>query len=114
MSIRDWPSAERPREKLLHLGPGALSEAELLALVIRIGRRGARAPSTWRARSSRNSARCARCLSADVERFCQHPGLGPARYAELQAALELARRHYQEALADRPGSATRRARPGTS
>src|ERR1700752_2612944 len=40
MSIRDWPVAERPREKLLALGPAALSEAELLAIVIRNGRRG--------------------------------------------------------------------------
>ena len=43
MSIRDWPVTERPREKLLELGPAALSEAELLAIVIRNGRRGASA-----------------------------------------------------------------------
>jgi DNA repair protein RadC len=43
MSIRDWPPAERPREKLLERGPAALSEAELLAIVIRKGARGASA-----------------------------------------------------------------------
>jgi DNA repair protein RadC len=102
MSIRDWPSAERPREKLLQLGPGALSAAELLALVIRIGHRGSSAVDL--AREVLKEFRSLRALlSADVERFCQHRGLGPARYAELQAALELARRHYQEALEAGPG-----------
>ena len=40
MSIRDWPKSERPREKLIELGPGALSEAELLAILLRTGTRG--------------------------------------------------------------------------
>ncbi len=102
MSIRDWPVMERPREKLLELGPAALSEAELLAIVIRTGRRGASAVDL--ARSMLTEFHSLRgLLSADAERFCRHAGLGKARYAELQAALELARRHYQEALQTGPG-----------
>jgi DNA repair protein RadC len=102
MSIRDWPVMERPREKLLEMGPAALSEAELLAIVIRTGRRGASAVDL--ARALLKEFRSLRALlSADASRFCQQAGLGKARYAELQAALELARRHYQEALETGPG-----------
>ncbi|HSD74949.1 MAG TPA: DNA repair protein RadC [Steroidobacteraceae bacterium] len=102
MSIRDWPAAERPREKLLERGPGALSEAELLAIMIRKGGRGTSAIDV--ARSVLKEFRSLRgLLSADAHRFCQHPGLGMTHYAELQAALELARRHYQEALQTGPG-----------
>lgn len=93
---------ERPREKLLERGPAALSEAELLAIVIRTGRRGVSAVDL--ARSVLKEFRSLRALlSADANRFCQQAGLGKARYAELQAALELARRHYQEALETGPG-----------
>lgn len=92
---------ERPREKLLELGAAALSEAELLAIVIRTGRRGASAVDL--ARSMLKEFRSLRgLLSADAERFCRHAGVGKVRYAELQAALELARRHYQEALQTGP------------
>ncbi len=101
MSIRDWPLMERPREKLLEHGAGALSEAELLAIVIRTGRRGASAVDLARAllkefRSLRG------LLSASAEQFCGQAGLGKASYAELQAALELARRHFQETLQAEP------------
>jgi DNA repair protein RadC len=102
MSIRDWPPAERPREKLIERGPGALSEAELLAIMIRKGGRGTSAIDV--ARSVLKEFRSLRgLLSADAQRFCQHPGLGMTHYAALQAALELARRHYQEALQTGPG-----------
>lgn len=101
MSIRDWPLMERPREKLLEHGAAALSEAELLAIVIRTGRRGSSAVDLARAvlkefRSLRG------LLSADAKQFCRQAGLGKARYAELQAALELARRHFQETLQASP------------
>lgn len=102
MAIRDWPVMERPREKLLELGPAVLSEAELLAIVIRTGRRGVSAVDL--ARSVLVEFRSLRgLLTADAASFCRHAGLGLARYAELQAALELARRHYQEALQTGPG-----------
>lgn len=97
MSIRDWPEHERPREKLLAHGAGAMSEAELLAILIRTGTRGASAVDVARSLlvefgSLRN------LLTADRERLFSARGLGAARYVSLQAALELARRHYQELM----------------
>jgi DNA repair protein RadC len=102
MAIRDWPAGERPREKLLGLGAAALSEAELLAIVFRTGRRGASAVDLAR-EALREFGSLRALLSAEVSEFCRHPGLGTARYTQLQAALELARRHYQEALQAGPG-----------
>jgi DNA repair protein RadC len=97
MSIRDWPSTERPREKLLARGAGSLSEAELLAILLHTGIPGRSAVDVARHllvefQSLRG------LLSAAPERACAAPGLGPARFARLQAALELARRHYQERM----------------
>ena len=97
MSIKDWPAEERPREKLLAGGARALSEAELLAIWLRTGARGQNAVEL--ARALLTEFRSLRALfSADAERLCRHRGIGPARYAQLQAALELARRHHFEAL----------------
>ena len=102
MSIRDWPALERPREKLLQFGVSNLSDAELLAIVIRSGRRGLSAVDLARELLQTFGSLRA-LLSADSHVFCQHPGLTPIRYAELQAALELARRHYETALRSGPG-----------
>ena len=97
MSIRHWPPNERPREKLLKFGPGALSEAELLAIMMRNGVAGRNAVDL--ARDVLGEFRGLRALlSAEPRRFLEVRGLGLARYAELQAALEIARRHYQERL----------------
>ena len=97
MRIDDWPAAERPREKLLAAGARALSESELLAIWLRHGTRGRNAVEL--ARDLLGEFRSLRALlAADAERLCRHRGIGPARYAALQAALELARRHHLEAL----------------
>lgn len=97
MSIRDWPNSERPREKLLARGAGALSEAELLAILLLTGIPGHSAVDV--ARNLLVEFHSLRGLfSADPERARVTPGLGPARFARLQAALELARRHYQERM----------------
>lgn len=97
MRISDWPRAERPREKLLARGADTLTEAELLALLLRQGPRGLTAVDLARQllvefRSLRG------LLAADQAALCSHRGVGPARYAELRAALELARRHHLEVL----------------
>ncbi|HEX7011437.1 MAG TPA: DNA repair protein RadC [Steroidobacteraceae bacterium] len=97
MAIRDWPEGERPREKLLELGPHTLTEAELLAILFRTGVRGQTAIDL--ARSLLLEFGSLRgLLTAGRERLCSTRGLGPARYAAVQAALELARRHHQELM----------------
>jgi DNA repair protein RadC len=96
-TIRDWPAAERPREKLLTDGPGRLSDAELLALFLRTGPRGKTAVDLARELLATFGG-LRGLLDADRAAFCAHAGLGPARYAELQAVLEMARRHWQEQL----------------
>jgi len=97
MAISDWPEAERPREKLLSLGPQALSDAELLAIFLRTGIAGCSAVEL--ARRLVNEYGGLRTLfQADRARFCATRGLGDAKYAQLQAVLELARRHLAESL----------------
>ena len=97
MSIRDWPVGERPREKLLELGSQTLSEAELLAILIRTGTHGASALDIARALLTEFGS-LRGLLTAEQERVCATRGLGRSRYAALQAALELTRRHYQELM----------------
>src|ERR1700682_2714565 len=108
MAIRDWPSDERPREKLLNRGAAALSDAELLAILLRTGTRGRSAVDV--ARDVLRSFRSLRkLLAADRQRFCAEPVLGPARFAELQAAIEIARRQLTESLKTGPSLGSPRA-----
>lgn len=97
MSIRDWPEGERPREKLLAQGAGVLSDAELLAIFLRTGVAGLSAVDLARQLLA-DFGSLRQLLEADLERFCQHLGLGPAKYAQLQAVLEMGRRHLAENL----------------
>ncbi len=96
-SIRDWPATERPRERLLAHGPAVLSDAELLAVFLRTGVNGKTAVDL--ARELLQAFGGLRpLLEADRRRFCGMHGLGIATYAQLQAVLELARRHMQAQL----------------
>lgn len=97
MSIRDWPAAERPREKLLELGAAALSDAELLAIFLRTGVAGCSAVELAR-RLLADFGSLRALLEADLPAFSAHLGLGPAKFAQLQAVLEMARRHLAERL----------------
>jgi len=103
MAIKDWPERERPREKLLREGAGALSDAELLAVLLgSSGRRGIDAVAVARALLvEHRSLRGLLCAGRDQRGNAS--GMGVAGYCRLQACLELARRHYEEAL--RAGSA---------
>ncbi|MGH8324291.1 MAG: UPF0758 domain-containing protein, partial [Steroidobacteraceae bacterium] len=95
LPIPKWPKAERPREKLLDRGAHALSDAELLAVLLRSGTRGRNVVELARAHiAAFGSLR--ELLSAERARWSDKAGVGPARYAALQAALELARRHLLE------------------
>ncbi|QEA38758.1 JAB domain-containing protein [Pistricoccus aurantiacus] len=104
MAIRDWPEGERPREKLLTLGPLGLSDAELLAIFLRVGVKGRSAVDLARdLLASFGGLR--QLLEADQRRFCAEHGLGTAKYAQLQAVLELSRRHLASQL-ERGGALT--------
>lgn len=92
MTIQDWPQSERPREKLIDKGAGSLSDAELLALFLQTGRPGHSAVDVAREMLSEFEG-LSNVLQADQHSFCAHPGMGIARYALLQAALEISRRH---------------------
>jgi DNA repair protein RadC len=95
--MTDWPAAERPREKLLSIGPSALSDAELLAIFLRTGTRG-RTAVELAYELLRQFGSLRGLLQADRQQLCAARGLGPAKFAQLQAALELARRHLGEHL----------------
>lgn len=97
MSIKDWPAEERPREKLLLKGSEALTDAELLAIFLRTGIAGKTAVDM--ARELLNDFGSLQALlDASQTRFCQAKGLGNAKYAQLQAVLEMAKRHFAEIL----------------
>ncbi|MFZ0468197.1 MAG: UPF0758 domain-containing protein, partial [Thiogranum sp.] len=87
MSIQRWPAAERPREKLLLAGPQALSDAELLAIFLRTGTRGQSAVELART-LMQDFGGLRQLMAADRHRVCATKGLGPAKYAQLQAVLE--------------------------
>lgn len=97
MSIRDWPAAERPREKLLEQGSASLSDAELLAIFLRTGVSGKSAVDLARHLLLQFGSLRA-LLEADQLTFSRQLGLGPAKFAQLQAVLEMARRHLAERL----------------
>jgi len=97
MAITDWPREERPREKLLLKGATALSDAELLAIFLRTGTRGKTAVDLARDLLNRfGSLRS--LLEANLKEFCEGEGLGEAKFAQLQATTEMARRHLLEKL----------------
>jgi DNA repair protein RadC len=97
MAITDWAAEDRPREKLLQQGAKALTDAELLAIFLRVGTRGKTAVDLAQDLLTEFGSLQA-LLSADHARFCQCHGLGDAKYAQLQAVLEMARRHSFEVL----------------
>jgi DNA repair protein RadC len=92
MAIRDWPAAERPRERLALQGAAALSDAELLAIFLRVGVRGKSAVDLARELLAGFDGDLAALGGASTKELARLPGIGPAKAAQLAATLELARR----------------------
>lgn len=101
MSIQNWPVGERPREKLLKQGAASLSDAELLAIFLRTGVRGKSAVDLARQLISRFGG-LRELVAADQAAFSEEVGLGPAKFAQLQAVMEMGRRHLAEQLYKEP------------
>lgn len=97
MAITDWPELERPREKLLQLGAASLSDAELLAIFLRTGVRGKSAVDLARQLLVRCGSLGA-LFAAKRAELDGLPGLGDAKFSQLQAVLEMARRALAETL----------------
>jgi DNA repair protein RadC len=97
MAITDWPASERPRERLLTIGAGALSDAELLAIFLRVGVKGASAVDLARTLLGHFGS-LSRLFAASAAEFSIIPGMGDAKYAQLQAVVELARRALREEI----------------
>ncbi|HSG05639.1 MAG TPA: DNA repair protein RadC, partial [Nitrospiria bacterium] len=105
--IKNWPEDDRPRERLLRRGPGALSDAQLLAILLRTGRRGSSAfeMACDLLKELEGVGGLSRAGPSDLVRL---NGLGPAKAAQVLAAMELGRRVLSRPL--RPGSRIRSSR----
>jgi len=97
-SVKDWPEDERPRERLAMHGPGALSDAQLLAIILRNGRAGRSAVDLGRELLERFGS-LAGIEQAGIKEICEVRGIGPAKAAEIKAAIELGRRYQKPTLA---------------
>lgn len=97
MAITDWAAEDRPREKLLERGATALSDAELLAIFLRTGVQGCNAVELARQLLTEFGSLRA-ILTADQQKFCAAKGLGPAKFVQLQAVLEMSQRYLSEQL----------------
>ncbi len=101
MAITDWPEGERPRERLLAHGPAALSNAELLAIYLRVGIRGKSAVDLARDLLQRFDGRLSTLLDASLEELASVSGIGQAKAAQLKASFELARRALAQEMSAR-------------
>ncbi|GAB3284039.1 RadC family protein [Parahaliea aestuarii] len=99
MAISDWGAGEGPRDKLLQRGAQAVSDAELLAVLLRTGHRGSTALDLARELLGRFGG-IRGVLAAPGQQMLDCPGMGESKVAQLQAAQELARRQVQEGLAE--------------
>lgn len=101
MAISDWPEGERPRERLLAHGPEALSDAELLAIYLRVGVRGKSAVDLARELLQRFDGSLSRLAEGTLSEMATVSGIGMAKAAQLKASFELARRALTQEMASR-------------
>lgn len=101
MSIKHWPEGERPREKLLERGAAALSDAELLAILLRVGTQGMSAVDLARS-LLQDFGGLGALMTAPQAELCRHKGMGRAAYAQFAAVLEIGRRVLGEEMRQLP------------
>ena len=101
MAITDWPEGERPRERLLAHGPEALSDAELLAIYLRVGVRGKSAVDLARDLLLAFDGSLGALVEAPLAALARTPGIGMAKAAQLKASFELSRRALAQEMAAR-------------
>ncbi len=94
-SVKHWPEDERPRERLLKHGPAALSDAQLLAIIIRNGEGGRSAVDLGR-KLLEEFKSLAGIEQAGLKELCSIKGIGPAKAAEIRAAIELGKRWFKQ------------------
>ncbi len=100
-TIKDWPEDERPRERLIMHGAESLSNAELLAIILRTGDAYTKKTALDHARALLNRFKCFRAIgSATIAELCEFKGIGVAKAAQIMAAMEIARRFSTERLED--------------
>lgn len=97
MSIKNWHEHDRPREKLIKFGANTLTDAELLAIFLRVGVQGKNAIELAQDLLD-HFGNIHNLLNADRKTFCQAKGLGDAKFAQLKAVLEMAKRHFESGL----------------
>lgn len=97
MGINHWPEGERPRERLIQHGAAALSDAELLAIFLRTGVTGKSAVDLARDVLTQFGT-LTNMFAASQAAFCEIHGMGPAKYVQLQAVLEMSRRALREEM----------------
>ena len=97
MSIKHWPEGERPREKLLERGAAALSDAELLAILLRVGTQGMSAVDLARS-LLQDFGGLGALMTAPQDELCRCKGMGRAAYAQFAAVLEIGRRVLGEEM----------------
>ncbi len=101
LTIRAWADEDRPREKLMNKGVGALSDAELLAILIGSGNRNETAVSLCQRIGNKYKNSLQLMSKASVNELIQFKGIGEAKAISIVAALELGRRRQQEAVLPR-------------
>ncbi|EID7760918.1 RadC family protein [Vibrio parahaemolyticus] len=97
MILKALPNESMPREKLLQRGPQALTDAELLAIFLRTGTQGMNVIELADF-LIQDFGSLRQLFSASEQEFCQHKGLGQAKYVQLQAVLEMTQRYLAETL----------------
>ncbi|MEE9331606.1 MAG: DNA repair protein RadC [Methylophilaceae bacterium] len=100
MAITDWPASERPREKLIELGASALSDAELLAIFLRVGVTGKSAVDLARDLLSQFGSLNG-VFAANQKEISQVHGMGASKYAQMQAVFEMSRRALSEQMQEK-------------